>query len=51
MNVAAPTHRARDTNLLLIAVVAALALALLWFVGQRTHYATDYSLASYTDYY
>ena len=51
MNVAAPTPRARDSNLLLIVVVAALALALLWFVGQRTHYATDYSLASYTDYY
>ena len=51
MNVAAPTSRARDSNLLLILVVAALALALLWFVSQKIHYATDYSLASYSDYY
>jgi uncharacterized membrane protein len=51
MNVAAPAARARDSNLLLIVVMAALAVALLWFVGGRTHYVTDYSLNSYSDYY
>jgi uncharacterized membrane protein len=51
MNVAAPASRPRDSNLLLIVVVAALAAALLWFVGSRVHYLTDYSLASYSDYY
>src|ERR1700730_12804470 len=51
MNVAAPASRARDSNLLLIVVVAALAAALLWFVGSKAHYLTDYSLASYSDYY
>ena len=51
MNVAAPAARVRDSNLLLIVVMAALALALLWFVGGRTHYVTDYSLNSYSEYY
>jgi hypothetical protein len=51
MNVAAPTSRANVSNLLLIAIVAALAAALLWFVASRTHYATDYSIASYSDYF
>jgi uncharacterized membrane protein len=51
MNVAAPSSRARDSNLLLIVVVAALAAALLWFVGGRSHYVSDYSLTSYSDYY
>ena len=51
MNVAAPASRPRDSNLLLIVVVAALAAALLWFVGSKAHYLTDYSLASYSDYY
>jgi hypothetical protein len=51
MNVAAPASRARDSNLLLIVVVAALATALVWFVGRKAHYLTDYSLASYSDYY
>jgi hypothetical protein len=51
MNVAAPAPRARDSNLLLIVVVAALALALLWFVNTKMHYVTDYSLASYSDYF
>jgi uncharacterized membrane protein len=50
MNAAAPASRARDSHLGLIVVLAALALALLWFVAQRTHYLTDYSLASYTPY-
>jgi uncharacterized membrane protein len=51
MTVAAPTSRASGSNLLLIAVVSALAIALLWFVGGRAHYVTDYSIASYSDYY
>jgi hypothetical protein len=51
MNVAAPISRARGSNLLLISVVAALAIALLWFVGSRSHYVTDYSIASYSDYF
>ena len=51
MNVAAPTSRARGSNLLLIVVEAALALALLWFVSQKMHYVTNYSLASYSDYF
>ncbi len=51
MNVAAPASRARDSHLWLIVVLAALALALLWFVVQKLHYLTDYSPASYTPYF
>ena len=47
----ASPQRQRDSHLSLIAVVAALALALLWFVAKKAHYLTDYSLASYTDYF
>lgn len=51
MSAAAPTSQARDSHRLLIVVLAALAMALLWFAGQRLHYVTDYSLASYSDYF
>ena len=51
MNVAAPASRARDSHLWLIVVLAALALALLWFVAQKIHYLTNYSPASYTPYF
>jgi hypothetical protein len=51
MNVAAPASRARDSHLLLIAVLAVLALTLMWFVVQKVHYLTDYSQASYSDYF
>lgn len=51
MNNAAAVSRARNAHLPLIVVIAALAAALLWFVGHRVHYLTDYSLASLTDYY
>ena len=51
MNVAAPTSRVNGSNLVLIAIVAALAMGLLWFVGSRSHYVTDYSIASYSDYF
>lgn len=51
MNVTAPASRAGDSNLRLIVVLAALALALLWFVVQKVHYLTDYSPAYYTDYF
>ena len=51
MNVAASASRARDLHLRLIVVLAALALALLWFVAQKIHYLTNYSPASYTRYF
>lgn len=51
MNAAAPVSRARDSHLTLFVVLSAPALALAWFVGQRVHYLTDYSLSSYSDYY
>lgn len=51
MNVAAPATRFRDWQLPLTVVLAVLATALLWFFVQKVHYLTDYSLASYTDYY
>src|SRR5690348_3563249 len=50
MSAAAPASRARDSQLWLIGVLAALALALVWFVLQKIHYLTDYSPASYTPY-
>ncbi len=51
MSAVAPASQARDTHRLLVVVLAALAIALLWFVDQKVHYLTDYSLASYTDYF
>src|SRR5215471_2958289 len=51
MNVAAPATRSRDWHLSLIVVLAALAMALLWFIVEKVHYLTDYSIASYSDYY
>ena len=50
MNAAAPASRSRDSHLPLIVILAALALALIWFVVQKIHYLTDYSPASYTPY-
>lgn len=50
MNVAHASSRARESHLLLIIVLTALALTLLWFVVQKIHYLTDYSPASYTPY-
>jgi uncharacterized membrane protein len=41
----------RNTRAPLIVVLAVLATALLWFVVQKIHYFSDYSLASYSDYY
>lgn len=51
MNVATPASRVRDSHLVLIVVLAVLGVTLLWFVVQKAHYLTDYSQASYTDYY
>src|SRR5882672_6191441 len=51
MSVAVPTTPARDSHRLLLLVLTALALAILWFVGHRLHYLTDYSIASYSDYF
>jgi hypothetical protein len=50
MDVAAVV-RARDSHLLLIPVLVVLAAALLWFIHQKLHYVTDYSLRSYTEYF
>jgi uncharacterized membrane protein len=43
--------RARSNHASLLLLLAALALVLLWFVGQVTHYATSYSEASYSSWY
>ena len=51
MNAAAPVSRVRDSHLALLVVLSALALELAWFVSQKLHYLTDYSLASYSDHY
>lgn len=51
MSVAAPATQAHGSHRLLIVVLAALAMALLWFVGHRLHYLTDYSVDSYSDYF
>ena len=48
---AAPAARARDSRLQLIVVLTVLAAALLWFVTRKLHYFTDYSIASYSDYF
>lgn len=51
MNTAAPrASRTHESHLSLIIVLGGLALALLWFVGHKVHYVTDYSPASYTPY-
>ena len=51
MNVAVSALRIRELHLWLIGVLAALAAALAWFLGQKYHYLADYSLGSYSDYY
>jgi uncharacterized membrane protein YozB (DUF420 family) len=51
MNSAVTISRPLNSHLRLVAVVTALAIALLWFVGHKAHYLTDYSVASFTDYY
>ncbi|MDE2136588.1 MAG: DUF2306 domain-containing protein [Gammaproteobacteria bacterium] len=50
MNAVAPAGRAREPHFGLLSVLAALAMALLWFAVQKAHYLTDISLASYSDY-
>ena len=51
MNIAAPAARQRDFHLPLLIVLITLAAALLWFAGGKLHYLTDYSVASYSDYF
>jgi uncharacterized membrane protein YozB (DUF420 family) len=51
LNAAVPTSRASDSHRSLIIVLTVLAAGLLWFVSDKIHYLTHYSLASYTDYY
>jgi hypothetical protein len=43
--------RASAAQLRLLLILALLAALLLWFLGGRLHYATDYSPKSYSDYY
>ncbi len=43
--------RAPGSHAGLIALLAALAAALLWFLSQKFHYFSDYSLASFGEYY
>jgi uncharacterized membrane protein len=45
----APLSRGRESRALLLAVMAALIAALVWFVGGKAHLLTDYSPASYQD--
>ena len=42
---------ARNPRPVLIAILALLAASLLWFAVRKAHYLTDYSLASYSDYF
>jgi uncharacterized membrane protein len=51
MNAVAPAARARNSRLQRIVLLAVLAAALLWFVTSKLHYLTDYSVASYGDYF
>lgn len=51
MNVAVIDAAVRGSRIWLLGVLLALALVLLWFVAHRLHYFTDFSLASYSDYY
>jgi Predicted membrane protein (DUF2306) len=51
LNTAIPTTRPRTSRVPLMTIVGALAAALLWFVGHKAHYFTDYSLESFSDYY
>lgn len=51
MNAAAPDFRARTPRYSLIGALSVLAIALLWFVSRKFHYFSDYSLASYTEYF
>lgn len=51
MNTALSAPRPRDSRLRLFVILGVLAAALLWFVAQKAHYFTDYSLASFSDYY
>ena len=50
MNVAVSAARVQESRVVLICVISVLAAAVLWFVGHRLHYLTDYSLASYSGY-
>jgi hypothetical protein len=51
MNTAIPTTRPRESRVPLMIIIGALAAALLWFVGHKAHYFTDYSPESFSDYY
>jgi len=51
MNLAVIAPAIRGSHLRLIGALLALASVLLWFVAQKLHYFSDFSLHSYSDYY
>lgn len=51
MNAVISPSRARASHWTLITVLTVLAAGLLWFLSDKVHYFSHYSLASYTDYY
>jgi len=51
MTGAAAASRAGESHTVLAAITALLLAAMTWFVARRVHYLTDYSLASYTQYF
>lgn len=52
MNAAAPSSSPeKDSHWALFVAVVIMATAIVWFVGYRLHYLTDYSLESYSSYY
>ena len=48
MNSTSPVARSHESRLPLVGVMAVLIAALVWFVGRKAHYLTDFSPASYT---
>jgi uncharacterized membrane protein len=47
----APASQTRESHKALVTVAVLLMAAMTWFVAQKAHYLTDYSLASYTEYF
>jgi hypothetical protein len=51
MNSLAPVRHTRPFRVPLLILLAALFVALLWFAIPRAHYVSDFSLASYSNYF
>jgi uncharacterized membrane protein YozB (DUF420 family) len=52
MNAVAPSSsQQKDSHWVLFVAVVSMATAIVWFVGYRLHYLTDYSLESYSSYF